>query len=88
MPARIWASASSQAVQEARALLPDVEAGDVAQAQLVLQEGAAAREVVVGGHGREHHEVDLGRRRPRPPRGPAAAAATPKSEVAWSGLAK
>ena len=37
--------------------------GTVAQAELGLQQRARAGEVVVGGHGREDHEVDLVRRR-------------------------
>ena len=54
-----------QAVEEAAALLADVEAGHVAQAELRLQQGAAAGEEVVGGHGGEDHEVHLVLRHPR-----------------------
>ncbi len=48
-----------QAVEEAGALLADVEAGDGPQAELGLEDAAAPGEVVVGSHGGEDHEVDL-----------------------------
>ena len=54
-----------QPVEEARALLSDVEARDRSQAQLLLEEGAAAGELVVGGHRREDHHVHLVRTHPR-----------------------
>ncbi len=48
-----------QAVDEAGALLPDVQRRHVRQPQLVLQDAAAAGEVVVGGHRGEHDVIDL-----------------------------
>src|SRR5207253_28692 len=48
-----------QAVEEPGALLPDVERGDRAEPELVLEQSAAAREVVVRRHGGEDDVVDL-----------------------------
>jgi len=48
-----------QSVDEAGALLADVERGDVPDAQLVLEDAAAAGEVVVRRHGGEDDVVDL-----------------------------
>ena len=48
-----------EAVEEAAALLADVEAGDGPEAELRLEKAAAPGEEVVGGHGGEDHEVDF-----------------------------
>src|SRR6266850_729244 len=48
-----------KAVDEPGALLPDVERGDVRHAHLVLEDGAAPGEVMVGRHRGEDDVVDL-----------------------------
>src|SRR5581483_870046 len=47
-------------VDEAGALLADVERRDVAEPELVLHQHAAAGELIVGRHGGEDHVVDVG----------------------------
>ena len=54
-----------QAVEEAAALLPDVESGDVPQAQGDLEQGAVARQHVIRGHGGEDDGIDVPGRQTR-----------------------